>query len=87
MAIQETDAKKQGVMDRLKGAERENAILVISGDLKKRHPRADDREIANYFLTAYCPLIAKETGLSGAEKRARMDRFSSQVYRILKSQQ
>jgi len=85
-AIKETDAQKQSVTDALKGSERENTILIISRDLKKKYPHANNDEIVNYFLTAFCPLVAKETGLSDTERRARMDRFSSQVYQILKSQ-
>lgn len=82
-ALKETPADLASATAALKGPERENAIRVLAGDLKKKYPGADKAEIVNYMLTAYCPLVAAEDGLGADEKKARMDRFSSQVYAIL----
>lgn len=83
-AIQETPADVADVTSALAGPERENAILVVADKLKKAHPRATKDEVINYMLTAYCPLVAKDTGLSQSEKRGRMDRFASQVRKMLR---
>lgn len=82
-AIQETPAEIAGVTSALAGPERENAIRVVADKLKKAHPQATKNEVINYMLTAYCPLVAKDTGLSQSEKRGRMDRFASQVRKML----
>jgi hypothetical protein len=63
--------------------EPENAIRVIAAGLKRRHPQVDSAEIINYLLTAYCPVVKEESGLSDQERREKMDRFSTQVYNIL----
>ncbi|MGO9547752.1 MAG: hypothetical protein ACLPPF_23565 [Rhodomicrobium sp.] len=84
-AIKETAAERDSTTQALSGPELANAIRVIAADLRKKYPNAGDAEIVNYLETAYCPLVARETGLSYAEKRARTDRFSSQVEQILKA--
>ena len=83
-ALQETPEQLASTTNALKSPERENAIRVVAGDLKKEYPNADTADIVNYMLTAYCPLVAAKGGLGADEKQAEMDRFSSQVYRILK---
>ncbi len=83
MAIEETAADVARASAALSGPEQENAISVIAAELKRRHPQADSAEIANYLLTAYCPLVKVQSGLSDQEKRERMDRFSTQVYSIV----
>lgn len=83
-AIQETPAEIADVTSALTGPERENAILVVADKLKKAHPRATNDEVINYMLTAYCPLVAEDTGLTHSEKRGRMDRFASQVRKMLR---
>ena len=82
-ALKETPADLASVTDALKGPELENAVRVITGDLKRKYPSADKADIVNYMLTAYCPLVAAEDGLSQDELRERMDRFSSMVFKIL----
>ena len=82
-ALQETPEQLASTTNALKSPERENAIRVIVGDLKKKYPGAGSADIVNYMLTAYCPLVAADDGLGESERQARMDRFSSQVYQIL----
>lgn len=83
IAIKETAADVAGASAALSGPEPENAIRVIAADLKRRHPQADSAEIVNYLLTAYCPLVKGESGLSDREKREKMHRFSTQAYTIV----
>ena len=82
-AIQETAAQRASASQALSGPEQENTIRVIATELRQKYPKATSTDIVNYLETAYCPLVAKKTGLSDAEKRARTDRFSSQVEQIL----
>jgi hypothetical protein len=84
MAIEETAADVARASAALSGPEQENAIRVIVAELKRRHPEAGTAEIVNYLMTAYCPLVQVENGLSDREKRERMDRFSSQIYSIVR---
>jgi hypothetical protein len=83
MAFRETPLAVGNIADVLKGAEQENAIRVVVQQLKKKYPNAKNAEIVNYLVTAYCPTVAKDSGLSDGEKKSRMDQFSSQVYRIV----
>ena len=83
-ALQETPEQLASTTNALKSPELENAIRVVAGDLKKKYPSADTADIVNYMLTAYCPLVAAKGGLGADEKQAEMDRFSSQVFQILK---
>ena len=82
-AIKETAAQRASASQALSGPEQENTIRVIATELRQKYPNATSTDIVNYLETAYCPLVARETGLSDAEKRARTDRFSSQVEQIL----
>ena len=83
IALKETAADVTSVSAALSGPTPENAIRVIAADLKRRHPQVDSAEIVNYLLTAYCPLVKEERGLSDQEGRERMDRFSAQVYALV----
>lgn len=84
-AIKETAAERASTTQALSGPEQANAIGVIAADLRSKYPSAGDTEIVNYLQTAYCPLVARKTGLSYAEKRASLDRFSSQAEQIVKA--
>jgi hypothetical protein len=85
-ALKETLEQLTSATEVLKGPDRENAILAIASNLKKTNPGVGNPEIVNYLLTAYCPIVETDTGLSADEKRAQMDRFSSQAYQILSAQ-
>jgi hypothetical protein len=84
MALKETTADLASASAALSGPEQENAIRIIAAELKRRHPQAGSAEIVNYLLTAYCPIVKEESGLSDREKRERMDRFSTQVFTIVR---
>jgi hypothetical protein len=84
MALKETTADLASASAALSGPEQENAIRIIAAELKRRHPQAGSAEIVNYLLTAYCPILKEESGLSDREKRERMDRFSTQVFTIVR---
>jgi hypothetical protein len=83
MALKETAGDIARASAALSGPEQENTIRVLAAELKRRHPQAGSSEIVNYLLTAYCPLVKAENGLSDREKRQKMDRFSSQVFTIV----
>ena len=83
MALKETTADLASASAALSGPDLENAVGIIVAELKRRHPQAGSAEIVNYLLTAYCPLVKEESGLSDREKRERMDRFSTQVFTIV----
>ena len=83
IALKETAADVARASAALSGPMPENAIRVIAADLKRRHPQVDSAEIVNYLLTAYCPLVKEESGLSDQERRTRMDRFSAQAYALV----
>jgi hypothetical protein len=82
-ALKETPLNVGNIDTAVDGAERENAIRVVVWDLKKKYPKAKDDEIVNYLLTAYCPTVAQDSSLNNSKKKAKMDRFSSQVYQIV----
>ncbi len=83
MALKETPADMAGLTATLQGANEANVIRVIAIGLKRKYPDADTADIVNYMMAAYCPIVAAKTGLSHAEKRDRMDQFSSQVFQIV----
>jgi hypothetical protein len=84
MALKETTTDLARASAALNGPDQENAIRIIAAELKRRHPQAGSAEIVNYLLSAYCPIVKKESGLSDREKRERMDQFSTQVLTIVR---
>lgn len=57
--------------------------LTIVADLRKRYPRAESAEIANYLIAAYCPVVAAKESLSEPEKKASMDAFVSRLMKAI----
>jgi hypothetical protein len=55
---------------------------VIAHDLKQKYPNADETELTNFMVTAYCPVVASDQGLSASEKAERLESFSEQVWQI-----
>jgi hypothetical protein len=82
-ALKETAADVARASAALSGPTPEVAIREIVADLKRRHPQVDGAEIVNYLMTAYCPLVKEESGLSDRERRERMDRFSTHVFALV----
>lgn len=70
----------------LQAGDLENRLEVTARQLKHKYPKADRTELTNYMMTAYCPVIAADQGLSDSEKRERLDRFSEQVWTIYSDQ-
>lgn len=60
-----------------------NRLDVIARDLQQKYPKADDTELTNFMMTAYCPVIAADEDLSESEEREHLEGFSSQVWQIL----
>jgi hypothetical protein len=84
MALKETPAEVARLSLALSGPEPDNVIRAIVADLKQGYPQADNAELVNYVLTAYCPVVKIKSWLSNREKREMMDRFSTKVYDIVK---
>ena len=82
-ALKETPDDIASASAAFSGPERENAIRVIAANLKKTNPDAGNAEIVNYMLAAYCPLVARKSGLSNDDKRRQMERFGEQVRQII----
>ena len=55
---------------------------IVSG-LRTRHAGVENAELVNYLVTAYCPIVAAESGASDAEKQARVDRFAGRLTALL----
>ena len=63
-----------------------NRVTEIVAELRKRHPGVRSAELVDCLVTAYCPVVAGLSGLSGlgdAEKTARVDRFASHAIRAV----
>lgn len=54
-----------------------NRVPELVADMRTRHPTAGGAAIANYLITAYCPVVNRLTGLGEAEKQQRLSSFSS----------
>ena len=57
-------------------------IPEFVAELRRRHPNAKPTDMVNYMVTAYCPVVAAQTDLDEAGKRARLDTFASQILMI-----
>lgn len=64
----------------------ENRVEVIAQDLRQKYPNVDATELTNFMITAYCPVVAADQGLSESERRERLDGFSHQVWQIYSRQ-
>jgi hypothetical protein len=60
-----------------------NRVPGIIDDLRRRYPGIENAEISNYLVATYCPIVARLNGLGDAEKRARIQRFESDVSRTI----
>ncbi len=56
-----------------------NQVASRSVDLRRRFPGIDGAKTMDLFLRAYCPSVARLSGLSEAERQARLDRFRSEI--------
>ncbi len=81
--LHETPAQTQHTADLLATGDDDTRIHVIFDDLRARYPNVQNAEIINYLMAAYCRVVAQLSGLSEQEKQAKMDRFVSQLSRII----
>jgi hypothetical protein len=49
-----------------------DAAPALVAGLKARHPKANNGEIVNYLITAYCPVVNRQGGRTEAEKKAQI---------------
>ena len=81
--LRETAAQTAQLANLLATGDDDNRIRVIVDDLRARYPGIENAEIVNYLMAAYCPVVAQLSGLGQPEKQARMDRFVTQLSRII----
>ena len=80
--IKEPEAEIREISGLLASGDTENRVREIVSDLRKRYPDLDSAALVNFFVTAYCPVVDAE-GISDGEKKAKLDRLSSQVYQMV----
>jgi hypothetical protein len=56
------------------GHEKEK-IREIADGLRQEHPGVEPAEILNYLIAAYCPVAAKASGLTEAQRQTLVDQF------------
>jgi hypothetical protein len=83
--LKERSARTTEVTALLETGDLGNRVPVIVNDLRDRYPGVANAEILNYLLAAYCPDVARLSGLGEAEKRARMERAGSQFRAVIYS--
>ena len=83
--LRETQAQINDTATLLATGDVGNRVPMIVADLRKRYPGVENAEVVNYLMAAYCPIVAALSGLSDAEKQARMDRFVSQLTQFIYS--
>jgi hypothetical protein len=66
----------------LASGESDKTVPLVEADLRARYPGVEDAELVNYLVTAFCPVVNKMTGMSDAEKQARMNRFGQDLMRM-----
>jgi len=77
--LQETPAQIEATGKVLSSGDVGQQTQAIIADLRKRYPQAENADLANYLITAYCPVVAGQPQLSEAERKARLDQFVSQL--------
>ncbi|MCW2273740.1 hypothetical protein GJ654_17080 [Rhodoblastus acidophilus] len=50
-------------------------VPLVEADLRARYPGVENAELVNYIVTAFCPVVSHMTGMSDAEKPARLNGF------------
>ena len=81
--LKETPAQIHGTASLLAAGDVDNRVPEIVADLRKRYPGVRNAEIMNYLVAAYCPVVARLSGLGDAEKQSRVDRFAEQAGRVV----
>ena len=81
--LNESPAKIHEVENLLVTGDDDNRIHVVVDDLRARYPGVQNAEMIDYLMAAYCPVVAQLSGIDEQDKHARMDRFVSQLSRII----
>ena len=81
--LKDTPAQIEATGKMLSSGDVGQGTQTVIADLRSRYPQAGNGEIANYLITAYCPVIAQTTTLSEAEKTAQLNQFVSQLMQKL----
>ncbi len=79
----ETPAQVHGTASLLASGDAGNRVPEIVADLRKRHPGVQNAEIMNYLVAAYCPVVARLSGLGDAEKQSQVDQFAEQAGQVV----
>ncbi len=77
--IRESAANIAELSSLLASGDLDYRIPDFVAELRRRHPNAKPTDIVNYMVTAYCPVVAAQSDLDEAGKRARLDTFASQI--------
>jgi len=77
--LQETQAQIAAVAKQLAAGDASDRVPTIIADLRARYPTAENAEIINYLLTAYCPVVAALPGLNESQKQAQVQSFAAQL--------
>src|SRR5271165_5179745 len=81
--LMETSAQIEATGKMLSSGDVGQETQAVIADLRRRYPQVENAEIANYLITAYCPVISQTPATSEPEKSARMDQFVSQLMQKL----
>lgn len=77
-ALRETPAQIAEYSSLLANGDTGNAVGVIIGELRRKHPDATAAEIVNFLVAAYCPALTMQ-GYDGAVAAAKIKQFSALV--------
>jgi hypothetical protein len=81
--IQQTADQIEAFSSVFGGGEIDAQVRRAIDALRKRYPNAQAAELTNYLITAYCPTVKKLSGLTDAEKTARVRAFADRVLKLL----
>jgi hypothetical protein len=57
-------------------------ISTAVAQLRSRHPNASRGAVANFLITAFCPIINARPGMSGDEKKQALRAFSTRARKL-----
>ena len=77
--IPESAVKIDDLSALLESGDHANRIRVLVQNLRQSYPAAENAEIVNYLVAAFCPMVNQLNGLGDAEKQGRIDAFARQV--------
>lgn len=81
--IPESAVTIQDLSALLESGDRANRIGILIYNLRQNYPNAQNADIVNYLVTAFCPVVNQLNALGDAEKQARMDTFTQQVVSLV----